>query len=160
MALRIVPSTAQPHHTAAALGAPSAPGVHDTLRANLSLTTQAPKATSDAHAPTTSFHPLEGRLTQWRAQQDTLKMELLRRQFGLAEPVKRGMELAIVRAGEWMPRCLAPGSGLGGGIGGLHRDILEGRDTELDWEDVFTGDEMRDTIDFHTEMEGRFGMIW
>lgn len=87
-------------------------------------------------------------------------MELLRRQFGLAEPVKRGMELAIVRAGEWTPQCLSPGSGLGGGISGLHRDILEGRDTELDWEDVFTGDELRDSVDFHTEMEGRFGMIW
>ena len=86
---------------------------------------------------------------------------MLRRQFGIAEPVKRGMELQIVRAGEWRPMCLGGGYGLGGiGGGGLHADILSGRDTEIGWEDVFTGDEMRDQPDFHTEMERRFGMNW
>jgi proteasome maturation protein len=84
-------------------------------------------------------------------------MEMLRRQFGIAEPVKRGMEMAIVRAGEWRPMCIG---GWGGGMGGLHADILAGRDAEIGWEDVFGGDEMRDQLDFHTEMEGRFGMGW
>jgi proteasome maturation protein len=84
-------------------------------------------------------------------------MEMLRRQFGIAEPVKRGMELSIVRAGEWRPMCLG---GMGSLGGGLHEDILSGRDMEIGWEDVFSGDEMRDQLDFHTEMEGRFGMGW
>ncbi|EMC91763.1 hypothetical protein BAUCODRAFT_38906 [Baudoinia panamericana UAMH 10762] len=156
MALRIVPTASHPTHTQPSLGAPSAPGVHDTLRANLSLTTPAPKASaasSSSDAPT-SFHPLESRLGQWRAQQEALKMEMLRRQFGIAEPVKRQMELGIVKAGEWRP------GQLGAGSAGVHADILAGRDTEIGWEDVFTGDEMRDAVDFHTEMETRMGMTW
>lgn len=59
-------------------------------------------------------------------------MEMLRRQFGIAEPVRRGMELKIAQAGEWRPAAL-------GGSSGLHRDILSGRDCEIGWEDVFTG---------------------
>lgn len=161
-ALRIVPSAAHPQHTEAALGAPSAPGVHDTLRANLSLTTPAPKAIgANAQQPASSFHPLESRLSQWRSQQEGLKMEMLRRQFGVAEPVKRQMELSIVRAGEWQPACLTGGfGGSGAGSGSLHADILSGRDCEIGWEDVFTGEEMRDQVDFHVEMERRFGMNW
>lgn len=155
-ALRIVPPSSHPLTTQAELGAPSAPGVHDTLRANLSLTTPAPKA-QGSHFELQSTHPLESRLAQWRTQQDALQMEMLRRQFGIAEPVKRGMELHIVRAGEWTPMCLGGGFGFGGS---LHADILSGRDTEIGWEDVFVGHEMRDVSDFHTEMERRFGMNW
>lgn len=59
-------------------------------------------------------------------------MEMLRRQFGIAEPVRRGMELKIAREGEWRPAVL-------GGASGVHRDILEGRDCEIGWEDVFVG---------------------
>jgi hypothetical protein len=59
-------------------------------------------------------------------------MEMLRRQFGIAEPVRRGMELKITQAGEWVPAALGRSSG-------VHKDILEGRDTEIGWEDVFTG---------------------
>lgn len=59
-------------------------------------------------------------------------MEMLRRQFGIAEPVRRGMEIKITREGEWRPAVL-------GGASGLHRDVLEGRDAEVGWEDVFTG---------------------
>ncbi|WPH04772.1 Hypothetical protein R9X50_00766700 [Acrodontium crateriforme] len=156
MALRIAPSSTTPTTTHTSIGAPSAPGVHDTLRSNLSLSAPPPKASTSSN-PTSgpvSFHPLESRLHQWRAQQEQLKMELLRRQFGIAEPVKRSMELSIVRAGEWRPGCLA---GAPGGSN-LHADILEGRDTEIGWEDVFTGEEMRDGMDFHVEMEGRFRM--
>ena len=59
-------------------------------------------------------------------------MEMLRRQFGIAEPVRRGMELKIAGAGEWRPAAL-------GGSSGVHKDILQGRDCEIGWEDVFTG---------------------
>ena len=69
---------------------------------------------------------------QWRETQDKLKMEMLRRQFGIAEPIRRGMELKTVKEGEWKPAVL-------GGTAGVHRDILEGRDCEIGWEDVFTG---------------------
>lgn len=59
-------------------------------------------------------------------------MEMLRRQFGIAEPIRRGMELKTVREGEWKPAVL-------GGTAGVHKDILEGRDCEIGWEDVFKG---------------------
>ncbi|KAI7084960.1 hypothetical protein KC356_g6312 [Hortaea werneckii] len=165
MTLQIVPTSTHPTHTAApAPGAPSAPGVHDTLRSNLSLTGPAPKALSASTSSTNpastapqSFHPLESRLAKWRTQQESLKMELLRRQFGIAEPVKRQMELGIVRAGEWQPACLG---GVTNGAS-VHADILSGRDCEIGWEDVFTGgEELRDQADFHAEMERRMGMEW
>jgi len=111
-------------------------------------------------------------------------MEMLRRQFGIAEPIRRGMEVKIAAAGEWRPAVL-------GGASGVHRDILQGRDTEIGWEDVFTGkfwillgegirlwmyfwldaaqrremltpagNELREVPDFHTEMETKMKMNW
>jgi hypothetical protein len=62
-----------------------------------------------------------------------MKMEGLRRTFGIAEPVKRGMELRIAGAGEWRPAVL-------GGGAGVHSDVLSGRDCEVQWEDVFVGE--------------------
>lgn len=63
-------------------------------------------------------------------------MESLRRAYGIAEPVRRGMELKIVRDGTFRPAVLG---GLKGG--NVHEDILVlgGRDTEIGWEDVFQG---------------------
>lgn len=155
MALRIVPAKAHATHTVPENSAPSAPGVHDTLRSRLGLTTPALTASNTSANTVTlqSAHPLEARLVQWRATQDKLKMEMLRRQFGIAEPVKRGMELKITREGEWRPACL-------GGASGVHRDILEGRDCEVGWEDVFVGNELRGTPDFHSEMEAKMKMNW
>lgn len=155
--MRIVPQSTHATTTHPSLGAPSAPGIHDTLRSNLSLTTPAPtKPSSTGEAPIQlqSTHPLEARLAHWRQTQDALKMSTLRRQFGLAEPVRRGMELSIVRAGEWRPLCLG-----GMGSAGLHADILSGRDAEIGWEDVYSGEEFREG-GFHAEMEGRFGVNW
>jgi len=97
-------------------------------------------------------------------------MEMLRRQFGIAEPIRRGMELKIAKEGEWKPAVL-------GGSSGVHRDILEGRDCEIGWEDVFIGEycpdqatndvdmldlgnELREVPDFHTEMETKMKMNW
>lgn len=59
-------------------------------------------------------------------------MEGLRRAFGIAEPVKRAMELQICRAGEWRPALLGPGAA-------LSSDVLAGRDAEIGWQDVFKG---------------------
>lgn len=127
------PTTTTPYH-----GAPSAPGVHDTLRSNLSLTTplssSSPNATNqNPQAAPTSIHPLEARLTKWRQTQDALKMEGLRRTYGMGEPIRRGMELKIAGQGEWKPVVL-------GGSAGVHRDVLAGRDCEVQWEDVFRGE--------------------
>jgi proteasome maturation protein len=63
-------------------------------------------------------------------------METLRRMYGMAEPIRRGMELKIVRGGNFRPQVL------GGPVGGnIHEDILAlgGRDCEVAWEDVFKG---------------------
>ena len=59
-------------------------------------------------------------------------MNSLRRTFGIAEPVRRGMELKIARAGEWRPAAL-------GRSAAVSSDILAGRDTEISWEDVYSG---------------------
>ncbi|EUC47443.1 hypothetical protein COCMIDRAFT_3537 [Bipolaris oryzae ATCC 44560] len=155
LSLRFVPSKAHPAQTTLETSAPSAPGVHDTLRSRLGHTSVAPTASSSSTAPVAlqSAHPLEARLVQWRETQDRLKMEMLRRQFGIAEPVRRGMELKIAEAGEWRPLAL-------GGSSSVHKDILQGRDCEIGWEDVFTGNELREVPDFHTEIEKKMKMNW
>lgn len=117
------------------------PGIHDTLRTNLSLAPETFSSSSKAfnsskgsdHAPCLkSKHPLEARLANWQATQDSLKMEMLRRTFGIAEPVRRGMELRIASEGEWRPHLL-------GGSANVHTDILAGRETDISWEDIFNG---------------------
>ena len=107
-------------------------------------------------------------------------MESLRRAYGIAEPVRRGMELKIVRDTTFRPAVLGGMKG-----GSVHEDILVlgGRDTELGWEDVFQGmffaalsrfrpctvslanltcaflgDEFRAPPTFHDEMEKRLKM--
>lgn len=105
-------------------------------------------------------------------------MENIRRVYGISEPVRRGMELKIVREGEWKPAVLGGGKG-----NSVHEDILAlgGRDTEIGWEDVFQGqffifflihtfilhllilnrnlgDEFREPVAFHDEMEQRLKM--
>ena len=75
-------------------------------------------------------------------------METLRRTFGMAEPIRRGMELKITREGEWRPMAL-PGSG----TVSIHEEILAGRDETITWEDVFTGEESRASVPVHEEME-------
>ncbi|MCJ1417758.1 hypothetical protein MMC32_004103 [Xylographa parallela] len=161
-ALRIAPSSAHPTSTtnltlstpASALttGAPSAPGLHDTLRASLAA---ASPAINPATTPAAlqSAHPLEARLAQWRSTQQSLKMEGLRRTYGIAEPVRRAMEIKICREGEWRAAAL-------GGSAGVSGDVLEGRDERVEWEDVFGGDETREAVDFHSEMEQRLKMSW
>ncbi|KAF1737625.1 Proteasome maturation factor UMP1 [Beauveria bassiana] len=122
--------------------APSAPGLHDTLRHGVG-----PSA-FDAHTTqTTSAHPLEARLKNWEATQEAVRMESLKRTFGMGEPIRRGMELKIVRDGAWRPMVL------GSGLASVHEDILRGREDMITWEDVFTGDESRGVAGFHEEME-------
>ncbi|MCJ1318912.1 hypothetical protein MMC15_004244 [Xylographa vitiligo] len=162
MALRIAPSSAHPtsttnltlHAPSSSLttGAPSAPGLHDTLRASLSAASPAINP-STTPAALQSAHPLEARLAHWRSTQQSLKMEGLRRTYGIAEPVRRAMEIKICREGEWRAAVL-------GGSAGVSGDVLEGRDERVEWEDVFGGDETREAVDFHSEMEQRLKMSW
>lgn len=90
-------------------------------------------------------------------------MTMLARTFGLAEPIRRGMELKLVRDADAVgrPRALGRPSG-------VHEDILTGRDTEIAWEDVYadqdgaraamlTGGDGAFT-GVHDEMEARIGM--
>ncbi|KAK4097006.1 proteasome maturation factor UMP1 [Parathielavia hyrcaniae] len=155
MSLRIVPAdgylssfTHNPSHNTSA---PSAPGLHDTLRAGVG-----PSALDAADNKPTSAHPLEGRLRSWEATREALRMETLRRAYGVAEPVRRQMELKITREGEWKPMALG-GAG-SGGMGSVHQEILAGRDDTISWEDVFTGEEMRPVVGMHEEMERKVKM--
>lgn len=141
------PSTTFTHTTPTA-SAPSAPGLHDTLRSGIG-----PKSTpAEGPAPPDSAHPLESRLKNWDATQDALRMETLRRMYGMAEPIRREMELKIVRDGTWRPAAL------GGGAPSVHEDILRGRDESVAWEDVFTGEESRGIVGVHDEMERKLKM--
>lgn len=125
--------------------APSAPGVHDTLRHGVGPSPQ------DAATPA-SAHPLEARLKNWEATQEALRMESLKRTFGMAEPIRRGMELKVVRDGEWRPMAL------GGGLRSVHEDILQGKDDTMTWEDVYTGEDSKAVVGFHDEMEKKMKM--
>lgn len=151
--MRLVPAVGHSsnfsHLQNKSLGAPSVPGVHDSLRAGVGPTVATSAAT--ASVPD-SAHPLEQRLKKWEATQDALKMEGLRRTFGISEPIRRGMELKITREGEWRPATL----GVSGP--GVHEDILNGRDTTCSWEDIFKGDELRTLPGFHEEVEKKVRM--
>lgn len=140
--MRVVPQDSKARtFTATTSSAPSAPGVHDTLRHGV-----APSPFEPASAPT-SAHPLEARLKNWEATQEAVRMNTLRRTFGMAEPIRRGMELKIVREGEWRPMAL------GSGLPSVHEDILRGREDMISWEDVFTSEETRPVPGVHDEME-------
>ncbi|KIX04275.1 uncharacterized protein Z518_05142 [Rhinocladiella mackenziei CBS 650.93] len=128
---KLLPSNKSNDQTTPDRGAPSAPGLPDTLRS------------SHAHDNgIKSTHPLETRLANWTATQESTRMNLLRRNFGIAEPLRRGMELKMVReADSFRPSVL-------GAPSRVHEEILTGRDTEITWEDVYQGqDGLRGAMD-------------
>ncbi|KAK4163162.1 putative proteasome maturation factor UMP1 [Cladorrhinum sp. PSN259] len=156
MSLRIVPSSS--HHTTFTHQpsphnvAPSAPGLHDTLRAGVGPSPLSTSSTTEA----ISSHPLEARLKAWESTREQLRMETLRRTYGIAEPVRRGMELKITRDGQWTPLCLNSNNGA---VGSVHEEILTGRDGTIEWEDVFKGDESEAVkVGVHEEMERKVRM--
>ena len=153
--MRIAPpsghTSTHSHLAPQTVGAPSAPGIHDTLRSGVGPSVASTSSTSPSSA-TDSAHALETRLKKWEETQDAMKMEGLRRTFGMAEPIRRGMELKITREGEWRPLAL------GGGERSVHEEILSGRDASIAWEDVFKGDEMRSVPGFHEEVERKVRM--
>ena len=87
--LRVVPAAGHAStvsSVANSKGAPSVRSVPDALR------NRGPYSVS---ADVNSNHPLEARLKQWDETQYNLKMEQLRRLYGAAEPIKRGMEVKM-----------------------------------------------------------------
>ncbi|KAI0114038.1 proteasome maturation factor UMP1-domain-containing protein [Nemania sp. FL0031] len=161
MSMRIVPPAQHGStftHLPASTSAPSAPGVYDVLRQGLnpaaSLSSLSTSTSTSSPAAPVSRHPLESRLKAWEATQENLRMESLRKTFGVAEPIRRGMELKIVREGSWRPACLGGRAGpTGVGSASVQEDVLMGREASCDWEDVFTGEEQRGALGVHEEME-------
>ncbi|RDA96112.1 hypothetical protein CP533_1734 [Ophiocordyceps camponoti-saundersi (nom. inval.)] len=148
MSMRIAPPSS--HATTfnqTTTSAPSAPGIHDTLREGLGPAAAVEDADDRTKQQPVSSHPLEARLRNWEATQHELRMASLRRTFGVAEPVRRGMELKMVRKGDWRPAELRSG------LPSVHEDILRGTDGSLTWEDIFTGDETAAVVSFHQEMD-------
>ncbi|KAI1856282.1 hypothetical protein JX265_011794 [Neoarthrinium moseri] len=153
MSMRIVPAADNPTsftHLRSA-GAPSAPGLHDTLRHGLGAASGADSSSSDVPV---SRHPLESRLKAWEATQASVRMEVLRKTYGMAEPIRRGMEAKIVADGSWRPLALSGGKS----AASVHDDILRGREAAVDWEDVFTGEEQQSAVGIHDEMERKLKM--
>ncbi|ROW05521.1 hypothetical protein VSDG_00261 [Cytospora chrysosperma] len=154
MSMRIVPADSHTnsfsHIRPSAHGAPSAPGLHDTLRAGVGPDPFTQTTTSTAPA---SAHPLESRLKQWESTQEGLRMDMLRKAYGIAEPIRRGMELKITHDGEWRPMALG-----GSSQPSVHEDILRGRDSSVSWEDIYTGEEQRSAVGMHDEMERKLKM--
>jgi proteasome maturation protein len=125
MSLRIIPQNTQPSEVSSnkyGPSAPSAPALQDTLRTN--------EGPLSIQSKINNRHPLEARLANWEQTQHDLKMETYRRVFGAAEPIRRTMELKIVE-NDFVPTVV-------GGQSNIHRDILLGKDTSIDWEDIYT----------------------
>lgn len=64
------------------------------------------------------------------------------------------MELSIVENTDFKPQVL-------GGSDPMHKDMLLGKDTSLDWEDVYANGLSQNgnhVMDMHSEMEKRLGL--
>lgn len=103
-------------------------------------------------------HPLELRIRNWDSQQQELKMTQYKQIFGLAEPLRRTMELEVVNATDFKPSCVD-----GGFKNDMHSKIMLGKDMSIDWEDVY-GSSYSDGMgniggqDIHTEFERNVGI--
>lgn len=99
-------------------------------------------------------HPLQSRVEGWEATQRARQLEQYRQVFGIAEPMKREMELQIVERTDFNPLRREAHS--------LHEDILRGNDTSLDWEDVYpaatVASGMNVANDVHTKIEHKLQM--
>jgi proteasome maturation protein len=149
MSLRIVPQAKDSgHYNHTSSSAPSAPGVHDVLRHGVGPV----GLNSSQQAPVDSTHPLEARLRRWDDTQRALRQQILRRNLGKAEPIRRDMELKIIRDGEWRPVSIC------GPQASIHEDILLGKDDTIDWGDIFSGVDMRSDVEIHDDMEARLNI--
>lgn len=145
--LRVVPEDNNRSTVSSAqLGTPAehTPALHDVLKSG--------EGPVNVASMINNRHPLESRVQNWERNQQESRMEMYRRTFGAAEPIKRSMELAIVDATEFRPLVLGVGAS-----DCIHREILLNRDASVDWEDIYTGGLESGVVpkDFHSEMEKR-----
>lgn len=117
-------------------------GLHDSLRSG---------QVSIAH-DINGKHPLQARLEKWDDTQMDFKLEGLRRTYGAGEPIRRTMEMEIVKATTHPARELL-------GASSVHRDILTNQEHNVDWEDVYPG--QHDTVgvlDYHSQLAKKMGL--
>lgn len=95
-------------------------------------------------------HPLQARLEKWEETQLDLKMEGYRRTFGAGEPIRRAMELEVVKMTDMTSNIL-------GGTTSIHRDILLNKDATVTWEEIYPDQPQIQKMDFHSELEKRMG---
>ena len=100
-------------------------------------------------------HPLMHRVQNWEETQHRRQLEQYRYIFGLAEPMRRMMEIGIVDATDFNP--------VSQGQSSIHRDILMNKETSVDWEDIYpenngllSGNMVGD--DVHTQIERKVGI--
>ena len=103
-------------------------------------------------------HPLENRVKNWEETQQKRQLEQYRQLFGVAEPMKRVMELKIVEQTDFNPLSNITSSA----TSSLHRDILLNKDCSVDWEDIFQGTGLQSGNmvgeDVHTRIEKQLGI--
>ncbi|CDO95188.1 unnamed protein product [Kluyveromyces dobzhanskii CBS 2104] len=97
-------------------------------------------------------HPLEARVRNWDETQRKRQLEQYRQIFGIAEPMKRVMELKLVESSDFNPLNQS----------NLHRDILMNKEASIDWEDVYPNSDFTSGMmvadDIHTKIEKRMGI--
>lgn len=153
--MRIIPESAAPSKvssTTFGTGAPSVPALRDSLRNNgpISMASQL-----------NNKHPLQSRLEKWEETQFNLKMENYRRTLGPGEPIRRAMELEIVKQSDKfnnfsLNTVSSNGTSYIKPVDSVHYDILMNKDNNVDWEDIYTdiiGNDLNVLkMDFHAEL--------
>ncbi|SCU87191.1 LAME_0D09120g1_1 [Lachancea meyersii CBS 8951] len=99
-------------------------------------------------------HPLEPKLQNWDHTQRQRDLQQYRQVFGLAEPMKREMELAIVQNSDFNPLSLGTASSSSNLTSGLHQDILRNREASVDWEDVYPGSVVSGGVSLGVDVHG------
>ncbi|EPX71984.1 proteasome maturation factor Ump1 [Schizosaccharomyces octosporus yFS286] len=94
-------------------------------------------------------HPLENRLANWEAQQRQVRLDSMRRIYGLHEPIRREMELRLSTQSV-RPMAL-------GGPSNFHADILANREACLDETDIYTAQAPME-MTFQNEVATRYGL--
>lgn len=101
-------------------------------------------------------HPLEKSIQNWDQTQRERNMQQYKQVFGVAEPLRREMELQIVQNSDFNPlSSLTNGSS-------IHRDILLNKEASVDWEDIYPGTGLTGGVnlgaDVHGSIEKQLGL--
>ncbi|ODQ64794.1 UMP1-domain-containing protein [Nadsonia fulvescens var. elongata DSM 6958] len=146
--LRFIPTSSAPStvdSTSYGQGAPSISTLRDTLREG--------NGPASISSQLNNRHPLEARVAQWEETQLNMRLENYRRLFGAAEPIRRTMELEIVKNTEFVPSVLERKA-----ASSVHSDILRNKECDVDWEDIYSGAESFKVNDFHSELERKMNI--